>query len=61
MKYVVVTRNGNPQILQLQEDGTYTVIAFASGENNLSEVMGMVQLANRAIINGSTYSGVLPC
>lgn len=46
MKYIIEKGNGNPKIMQRDEDGTYRVIGFGAGAESLGDLMVLVQEAN---------------
>ena len=48
-KYIIESRNGNPAICELQDDGTYVQIAFGTGEKRIQDLLILVNLANSAI------------
>lgn len=48
-KYVVEYRNGdNAAILEQQDNGTFTKIAFSAGPEKLRAIMDLVNKANQA-------------
>lgn len=52
MDYIVEVNNSNPRIMKRNDDGTYFIIGFATGENNLKNIIELVNAANIGIKSG---------
>ena len=52
MEYIVEVNNSNPRIMKRNDDGTYFIIGFAAGDNNLKNIVDLVNRANVGINSG---------